>query len=399
MSRIILQVLLVCLSLAAIALTSQARAEICGHGVLGHMDQAQLRIQRNAVFARHGRAFKSADLQAHFSSQPWYRVDPSYTDARLTSTDRACIDRVKRWESAHRIIRLTEDLSGAEAKNRVAILDGRPAGEDTCSDAAACELIVVIDHHWRAIPAEWQRDADSGQVEVEVIDIRHGDNRRELRISQRAGWYEDPPIQNQLFRLTSTLETVELSGSGYGTGALQVSGDNLVKMKDSDCTGDQTRELEYWYRMGDSFLEKDQTLVLNSSRGCAACPHLEQRLDGEWVARGEVLRFMNSADEADWENTQLFHSGGDLVLRLSERKHEITHLDAVELSTSQGRILPRSCTTDVNAWCEEDGRHHLMVQGDELELHFALPHSSLGRVQLRVSGFYVPLESGEEHTQ
>jgi hypothetical protein len=281
----------------------------------------------------------------------------------------------------------------------VAILDGRPAGEDTCSEPEACELIIVIDQHWRALPAEWQRDAESGQLEVQIIDIRHGDDRMELRVSQRAGWYEDPPIKNQLFRLTSTLETIELSGSGYGTGALQVSGDNLVKMKDSDCTDDQTRELEYWYRMGDSFLERDRTLVLNSYRGCAACPHLEQRIDGAWEARGEVLRFMDSADLAGWENTQLFHRGGDLVLRLSERKHELTHLDAVELYTSQGRFLPRSCDTDVNAWCEEDGQHHLMVQGDELELHFALPRSSLGRVQLRVSGFYVPLESDEESAQ
>lgn len=38
-------------------------------------DCAQLRILRNEIYARHGRIFKSADLQRYFGSQPWYRPD------------------------------------------------------------------------------------------------------------------------------------------------------------------------------------------------------------------------------------------------------------------------------------------------------------------------------------
>lgn len=37
----------------------------------------ELRILRNEIFARHGRKFKSEDLQKYFESQPWYKFDPA----------------------------------------------------------------------------------------------------------------------------------------------------------------------------------------------------------------------------------------------------------------------------------------------------------------------------------
>lgn len=58
----------------------------------------QLRIVRNEIYARHGRAFKSADLQAHFGAQPWYSADPAYSDARLTENDKANAALLKSFE-------------------------------------------------------------------------------------------------------------------------------------------------------------------------------------------------------------------------------------------------------------------------------------------------------------
>jgi hypothetical protein len=54
---------------------------------LRQLSLRDLRLLRNTIYARRGRPFKSKVLQAHFSALSWYKVDPGYTDARLTETD------------------------------------------------------------------------------------------------------------------------------------------------------------------------------------------------------------------------------------------------------------------------------------------------------------------------
>ena len=46
---------------------------------------AECRIWRNAMFARHGYIFKSADLREHFSQFTWYV--PRYSSVTLTPTE------------------------------------------------------------------------------------------------------------------------------------------------------------------------------------------------------------------------------------------------------------------------------------------------------------------------
>ena len=57
-----------------------------------------LRIWRNAVYARHGRTFKSEDLQALFNEYAWYKADKNYNDAKLTDTDKANIKLISEFE-------------------------------------------------------------------------------------------------------------------------------------------------------------------------------------------------------------------------------------------------------------------------------------------------------------
>lgn len=47
-----------------------------------------LKLLRNAVFARRGRPFKTPLVQAHFATVAWYRADPAYKDSRLTEIDK-----------------------------------------------------------------------------------------------------------------------------------------------------------------------------------------------------------------------------------------------------------------------------------------------------------------------
>lgn len=50
--------------------------------------KAELRVMRNEIFARHGRIFQSADLNAYFSAKPWYKQDPNYADSMLSEPDK-----------------------------------------------------------------------------------------------------------------------------------------------------------------------------------------------------------------------------------------------------------------------------------------------------------------------
>lgn len=59
---------------------------------------ASLRVLRNAIYARHGRTFKSEDLQALFNEYPWYEASPAYSDSLLTATDKHNIALIKQVE-------------------------------------------------------------------------------------------------------------------------------------------------------------------------------------------------------------------------------------------------------------------------------------------------------------
>ncbi|WP_288605235.1 YARHG domain-containing protein [uncultured Treponema sp.] len=60
--------------------------------------KAALRIWRNAVYARHGRTFKSEDLQALFNEYAWYKPDNDYSNAKLSETDKANIKLIQEFE-------------------------------------------------------------------------------------------------------------------------------------------------------------------------------------------------------------------------------------------------------------------------------------------------------------
>ncbi len=61
--------------------------------------KAELRVMRNEVYARHGRVFQSADLNAYFSAKPWYKQDPNYSDGLLSDIDRENIRIIQESEN------------------------------------------------------------------------------------------------------------------------------------------------------------------------------------------------------------------------------------------------------------------------------------------------------------
>jgi len=77
----------------------------------------QLRILRNAVYASYGRRFETPWLQRYFYMHSWYAPDPTFTESRLTSTDRANIALIVAAEN-----RIHEGLATATLDS--AVIDG-----------------------------------------------------------------------------------------------------------------------------------------------------------------------------------------------------------------------------------------------------------------------------------
>jgi hypothetical protein len=67
------------------------------------LSKTQLTLARNEIFARHGRPFKDAFLQAHFSSFSWYKPDATYVipeddNRRLNSVEQRNVDLIRQTE-------------------------------------------------------------------------------------------------------------------------------------------------------------------------------------------------------------------------------------------------------------------------------------------------------------
>ena len=60
--------------------------------IMTGFSRAQWRLIRNEIFARYGYRFKSPDLIAYFSAQPWYT--PRYDDVtdKLTEIERINVE-------------------------------------------------------------------------------------------------------------------------------------------------------------------------------------------------------------------------------------------------------------------------------------------------------------------
>ena len=69
-----------------------------------NLNKSDMRILRNAIYARHGRPFQSVELQTYFydKKKPCgmkFKVDPNYSEDKLSKTDKSNIMLIKKWEA------------------------------------------------------------------------------------------------------------------------------------------------------------------------------------------------------------------------------------------------------------------------------------------------------------
>lgn len=67
---------------------------------LADLSKRDLRILRNAVYARHGYAFRSMLLSNYFGNTSWYQADPAYKPARLTALDTRNVKLIRSVEDS-----------------------------------------------------------------------------------------------------------------------------------------------------------------------------------------------------------------------------------------------------------------------------------------------------------
>lgn len=81
----------------------QASQRLLTRKDLRPLNQKQLRLVRNEIFARHGYVFQSADLRKYFGKQKWYRKTPKIRDQqalmlRLSAIEKTNITLIRQLE-------------------------------------------------------------------------------------------------------------------------------------------------------------------------------------------------------------------------------------------------------------------------------------------------------------
>lgn len=70
---------------------------------LAGFDEQAVMLARNEIFARHGRTFQTASIQAYFNEQSWYQPDPDYDESApdaLSQIERANVNFLVAYETA-----------------------------------------------------------------------------------------------------------------------------------------------------------------------------------------------------------------------------------------------------------------------------------------------------------
>ncbi len=89
----ILGILMVLCGLNAVSVAQPAPQNLEGKTL------EQLYLARNEIYARHGKPFKTNELNTYFRSQNWYKLDLEYTDSRLTPADLTQASAIRQKET------------------------------------------------------------------------------------------------------------------------------------------------------------------------------------------------------------------------------------------------------------------------------------------------------------
>ena len=352
----------------------------CTKENLSGTDKAHLRVYRNEVFARHGRTFKSTDLNQIYNQSGWYVIDKTYTDERLTDDDKACV----------KLIQSLEKSPGAVLKPD---LDGDGAGETIFYDGAVLKVNraqIIVNTDASYFQDSDYRTASDFRSLLSVEDFQYSDGKRELFVITNPGI--EGEIEFQIYRYINNTLTPLMKKEWVPYNSFKRSQGQMTHTSEN-CNTTTTSEFVY---TNERIVRKDTVKGTFDSKYCAACPFV-YLMDEKMEFVDEILRNQHSEDLYGPDEIVLGNRReGDVVnVKIVEVKPEVSYIDQLSfvVETLQGErwIEPPIACEDGSEqieYCSKDDESFRLPYGSELEVSFVVPRS--GKVSLRAVGYYIP---------
>jgi|GEM_PF-3623334 len=384
---------------------AHANADFCTHDQLAVQDRKALRITRNTVFARHGRAFASKDLQEYFGQQPWYQVRSDFSEKQLNQADLDCVERVQLWEKKRGKKMLDVDMTGDGKTEGVYLFDTRPKSsgdlEGICE--GSCFVYVGYDRFVHKLAMNWKRGSDYHELAFGISDVDRSTPQKEIYLQHYQPWMEDPARNSDfMWVYNGKSHQKRVEASYYNAGGLDFSKKGLVAVEDADdCVVSKKtwyaisgssmtqQKIDYSKDMSGGFMYED-----GSGYGCPACPYVYLEYGSKKVFLGEILRDQVGADALQWDSLDIPTTHTKIRIHLAEEKKEITYLDTLYLQVGDVQLAPISCETEIESWCEQDSLFLTLHPEESITFDFVLPPDvriQKGTVSLYAYGYYEPI--------
>ncbi len=76
----------------------QSESVVIKESQLVELTPWQLKVARNEIYARHGRAFVHKDLQCYFQKLSWYTIDSGFKDTDLNEIEKRNVQTIQDYE-------------------------------------------------------------------------------------------------------------------------------------------------------------------------------------------------------------------------------------------------------------------------------------------------------------
>jgi hypothetical protein len=146
---------------------------------------------RAIIFGRHGRVFQDSTLQSWLARRPWYHRDSTFTNARLTSLDRANLEIVRAAE-AHKHSQIEPgDMRFYQAR----VITTAMLGDHSPQDWEVLEAEVLANHGY---VFEAASDEDRSNRNLSSTDLQqYFDDRYWYRPNMDFAANELSPVERQ----------------------------------------------------------------------------------------------------------------------------------------------------------------------------------------------------------
>lgn len=142
---------------------------------LGTLDNNELRLLRNSIYAKHNYKFKSTELSEHFEKFPWYRPQFDTVDSRLTNFEKQFVSQIQLYEDGYvasspqkvNVVGLWEEFNGG-ADQVASSIDIRTGGSFLYIYGESFSRKIL------SIAGQWEYSGRMLNLKVRQLSVRIG---------------------------------------------------------------------------------------------------------------------------------------------------------------------------------------------------------------------------------